>query len=137
MPLMFSAEEIAILDSEQGDEAESNPHVADLRETLDSMLPSRLQVVGLREGAAVQRSSITALEGGNGAADAEGEGAEPTTEEIMDNRDLPKWLHKHIALSAEEETELCRAREIVFERAKVYSELRDLHDQVWCTLKED
>ena len=66
MPLMFTAEEIAILDSEQGDEAESNPHVADLRETLDSMLPSRRQVVGLREGAAVQRSSITALEGGNG-----------------------------------------------------------------------
>ena len=136
---MFTAEEIAILDSEQGDEAESNPHVADLRETLDSMLPSRRQVVGLREGAAVQRSSITALEGGNGAADAESAGGESTstTEEVMDNRDLPEWLHKHIALSAEEEAELCRAREIVFERAKVYSELRDLHDQVWCALKED
>ncbi len=57
--------------------------------------------------------------------------------EVLDNKDLPLWLHKYVQLSEEEEKELCRARALVIKRAKLYSELRDLNDQLWCAPKED
>jgi hypothetical protein len=123
MPLIFTKEEIAILDSEQGDEAESNPHIESLRATLDMMIPSKLQQgAGGEDGGAVQAGQD------NGPT---------TTTEVMDNNDLPKWLHSHLEMSVDEQAELVRARELIFERAKIYVELRDLNDQTWCAPKQD